>query len=278
MRHRAPRSLTRLFRPLLRLRAETAAAIAGRPRMRLGLALVVLVLVVPVVLVAATTFAPKTAERAEGSDVLADRLAATRTSRSDERVPVPFERAPAGSEGQIRSPQAAARTPGPAEPTTGTAVPKPPPESGLLPTAAAPARLPAAPSTPGVPTTSGTPAPGTPTAPAPTQAPPTPTPPTTVPTTTPTVPAGTPEDTTPPETTLVSAPTKPGDTDLEFAANEPATFVCSLDGSSFQPCSSPADVDDLDPGWHTVEVQATDLAGNADPSPVVWRWVSTGAG
>lgn len=57
-----------------------------------------------------------------------------------------------------------------------------------------------------------------------------------------------------------------------FAANEPASFVCSTDGAPYRPCADSVHLTDLNPGSHTFAVRATDLAGNADPSPAVVSW------
>jgi hypothetical protein len=63
---------------------------------------------------------------------------------------------------------------------------------------------------------------------------------------------------------------------FSLSANEAATFTCSLDGAPFSACDSPTHYADLDPGWHTFAVRATDKAGNVDPSPAKTRWHSTG--
>ena len=82
----------------------------------------------------------------------------------------------------------------------------------------------------------------------------------------------TPEDTTPPETSL-SEEFPAGDAaSFSFSANEPASFTCSLDGAAYTSCDSPTRYSDLDPGWHTFAVRATDAAGNVDPSPAETRW------
>jgi hypothetical protein len=54
---------------------------------------------------------------------------------------------------------------------------------------------------------------------------------------------------------------------VAVSADEPASFVCSLDGGSYQPCGATTTFSDLDSGWHTLTVRATDQAGNTDPSP-----------
>nr|BAL55188.1 OmpA domain-containing protein [uncultured prokaryote] len=84
-----------------------------------------------------------------------------------------------------------------------------------------------------------------------------------------------PADTTPPETTLTSTP--PASTDqttatFAFAANELATFRCSVDGAPWQLCTSPFTVSDLAIGPHTFRVTATDIAGNADLTPATYAW------
>jgi hypothetical protein len=52
-----------------------------------------------------------------------------------------------------------------------------------------------------------------------------------------------------------------------FAADESATFACSLDGGAWAACTSPKAYTGLSRGWHTVRARATDAAGNVDPSP-----------
>lgn len=87
-----------------------------------------------------------------------------------------------------------------------------------------------------------------------------------------------PTDTSPPETILVDTPpssTTSTSASFTFTASEPATFSCSLDGSPFEPCSSPLDLNDLTIGIHTFVVQATDLAGNPDPTPASYSWEIT---
>jgi hypothetical protein len=94
-------------------------------------------------------------------------------------------------------------------------------------------------------------------------------------------PTPTPTDQTAPETEIVSSPTVTdsavSSSSFEFAADEPATFLCSLDGQAYVPCGSPTEYDELTPGWHTFAVQATDAAGNVDPSPAQVSWLTTGA-
>ena len=82
----------------------------------------------------------------------------------------------------------------------------------------------------------------------------------------------TPEDHTPPHTSLSKEFPDSDSALFSFTASEPASFTCSLDGAAYTPCDSPTSYSDLDPGWHTFAVQATDAAGNVDPSRVEARW------
>jgi hypothetical protein len=79
-------------------------------------------------------------------------------------------------------------------------------------------------------------------------------------------------DTTPPETSLSEAFPDADAGRFLFSANEAASFTCSLDGAAYSSCDSPTRYADLDPGWHTFAVRATDAAGNIDPSPAKTRW------
>ncbi len=87
-------------------------------------------------------------------------------------------------------------------------------------------------------------------------------------------------DTGPPETTITSGPADgAGTTDTAItwglSANEPgATFACrffvtATAPGAFAPCSAAAShaVSGLAPGSYTFEVRATDVFGNADPTP-----------
>ncbi len=51
-----------------------------------------------------------------------------------------------------------------------------------------------------------------------------------------------------------------------------STFACSLDTAPFAPCSSPVTYNGLADGSHSFQVQATDPAGNPDPTPAVFNW------
>jgi len=88
----------------------------------------------------------------------------------------------------------------------------------------------------------------------------------------------TPEDHTPPHTSLSKEFPDSDSALFSFTASEPASFTCSLDGAAYTPCDSPTSYSDLDPGWHTFAVLATDAAGNVDPSRVEVRWRAGPAG
>ena len=78
-----------------------------------------------------------------------------------------------------------------------------------------------------------------------------------------------------PETTITSGPS--GTVSLtsatfEFSSSEPnSTFQCSLDGSTFSFCMSPAAYS-VGEGAHTFQVKARDAVGNVDPSPATRSW------
>lgn len=106
-----------------------------------------------------------------------------------------------------------------------------------------------------------------------------PTPEATVPTSSPSSPdeETTPDDDTSPETSLSERSSDDGEAVFSMSASEDASFTCSLDGGGFEPCDSPASYSDLEPGWHTLAVRATDSAGNVDPTPAEVRWHVSGA-
>jgi YVTN family beta-propeller protein len=52
-----------------------------------------------------------------------------------------------------------------------------------------------------------------------------------------------------------------------------AGFECSLDGSTFSPCTSPASFNNLAAGvQHNFQVRAVDISGNRDPTPATFTW------
>jgi large repetitive protein len=82
-------------------------------------------------------------------------------------------------------------------------------------------------------------------------------------------------DVTPPETTITEAPPALDNStsaQLQFEADEDATFECTLDGGAAAPCDSPFTASPLSDGEHTFTVTATDLAGNPDPTPASHTW------
>jgi hypothetical protein len=85
-------------------------------------------------------------------------------------------------------------------------------------------------------------------------------------------------DTQPPSTTIGSAPPalSPGSSaTVTFSSPDSgATFTCRLDGGAWAACTSPKTYTGLTLGGHTVDVRATDPAGNVDSSPATASWTS----
>ena len=87
-------------------------------------------------------------------------------------------------------------------------------------------------------------------------------------------------DRTPPTTTIdVRPPARSNDDSplVEFSANEPSTFECSLDApSAWQACTSSLDVSTiggpLSDGPHALRIRATDTAGNLEATPALLSW------
>jgi parallel beta-helix repeat protein len=83
-------------------------------------------------------------------------------------------------------------------------------------------------------------------------------------------------DTTPPQTTIASGPpahTNDPTPSFELAASEDgSSFACSLDGADWSPCEASHTPGPLDDGAHLLLVQATDLAGNTDPTAETWSF------
>jgi uncharacterized repeat protein (TIGR01451 family) len=83
-------------------------------------------------------------------------------------------------------------------------------------------------------------------------------------------------DTAAPDTTLTALdpnPTNDNTTDFTFASTEPgSTFQCRIGSAAFAPCSTPYATPVLADGTYTLEVRATDGAGNVDPSPATYTW------
>lgn len=82
-------------------------------------------------------------------------------------------------------------------------------------------------------------------------------------------------DTTPPVVSISFGPPATStlaSADFLFAADEPATFECSLDGAAFAPCASPQRVEVTTDGAHAFEVQALDAYGNRSLQPAHYGW------
>jgi hypothetical protein len=83
-------------------------------------------------------------------------------------------------------------------------------------------------------------------------------------------------DTVAPDTAISLGPglnSSSGSASFTFASNEArASFVCSIDGSAFGPCTSPQTYAGLADGQHTLAVRAVDAAGNVDSTPASWSW------
>jgi hypothetical protein len=61
---------------------------------------------------------------------------------------------------------------------------------------------------------------------------------------------------------------------VAFSAESGATYECRLDGGAWAACTSPKTYTGLGLAQHTVNVRATDAAGNVDPSPATATWTS----
>ena len=83
-------------------------------------------------------------------------------------------------------------------------------------------------------------------------------------------------DLTPPDTSIVLGPPNRTDTPeatFNFASTEPgSTFACSLDGGPYLICAAPHVYSGITEGHHTVDIRATDAAGNTDPSQATHTW------
>ena len=87
-------------------------------------------------------------------------------------------------------------------------------------------------------------------------------------------------DTTAPNTTITVAPdvsTTDRTATFEFTANEVGcTFQYQLDGGAYTACSSPLTfAGPLSVAAHTINIRATDPAGNVDASPATFSWTIT---
>lgn len=87
------------------------------------------------------------------------------------------------------------------------------------------------------------------------------------------------KDTVAPVTTLSSKPaiTNYSTTaEFVFRVSETATSLCSLNGSSFNTCTSPLSYDSMTNGSHTLTIKSVDVAGNSESSPVSYTWTQAG--
>jgi hypothetical protein len=83
-------------------------------------------------------------------------------------------------------------------------------------------------------------------------------------------------DAIPPETNIVKKPTNPTtSTSATFtfsSTQRGSTFQCNLDSAGFTPCTGPKAYSGLAVGNRNFQVQATDPAGNIDPTPASFDW------
>jgi CSLREA domain-containing protein len=82
-------------------------------------------------------------------------------------------------------------------------------------------------------------------------------------------------DTVAPQTAIESAPATPTrstSASFAFSASEDSSFECKLDAGAWVSCSSPQAYSALADGAHSLQVGATDRAGNVDSTPAVHSW------
>lgn len=83
-------------------------------------------------------------------------------------------------------------------------------------------------------------------------------------------------DTQAPDTLILSGPpalTNINGAGFSFTSTEAgSTFECKLDQGAYAACVSLANFINLLDGTHTLQVRATDLAGNTDPTPAAYTW------
>ena len=84
-------------------------------------------------------------------------------------------------------------------------------------------------------------------------------------------------DTSAPETSITAQPANLSNTAspaFTFSSSEAgSSFECRLDNGTFSTCTSPQSYSSLAEGSHTLQVRATDPAGNQDTTPASYSWV-----
>jgi hypothetical protein len=85
-----------------------------------------------------------------------------------------------------------------------------------------------------------------------------------------------PTGTTPPVVTLAQVPSNPSNdptADFTFVSTESgSSFSCSLDNNPYAACNASFTTPALTDGSHTLEVKATDAAGNTSTTPATYTW------
>ncbi|WP_158607200.1 Ig-like domain-containing protein [Pontibacter oryzae] len=83
-------------------------------------------------------------------------------------------------------------------------------------------------------------------------------------------------DTKAPETTIADKPeqvTKTNKATFSFSSNKSGvTYEASIDGAAFTTVANPHTLTGLSEGEHTLQVRATDAAGNTDATPAIYTW------
>ena len=85
-------------------------------------------------------------------------------------------------------------------------------------------------------------------------------------------------DTIPPNVTISNASQLPSLTNnsgisLQFTSDDAKTYICSLDGATYAPCTSPAAYNGLAEGAHSVAIKGTDSLGNVSKTPATFQWM-----
>lgn len=86
------------------------------------------------------------------------------------------------------------------------------------------------------------------------------------------------KDTIEPNTSITTSPpaTNVSSTaSFVFSADETSTLQCSLDGAAYSTCTSPLTYTNMTNGSHTLNIRATDTAGNVESSPASYTWTQS---